>query len=300
MTWNHCPAAARRARIVRRGFTLVELLVVIAIIGILIGLLLPAIQTAREAARRADCQSRMRQVAMAVSSYASQNGDQIPVGIYNTNLYTAQTAILPFLEASTTYKLFGQFTASTTTLSNATQKRLPIFICPSDNPNGTITPLAGKNGASGTYGRSNMVMCFGSTTLTPSAANSLSLGVFRTNSASSYAVMSIDGTSNTAMVSEVVSGKTTSDPSGAWALGDAGACGYTHALLPTNSPAAPTTATSPTDFTIATAGASSNHPGGVNVVFGDNHVAMIATSVALNTWQAYGTANGGEAILSGN
>ncbi|MCE9547317.1 MAG: DUF1559 domain-containing protein [Planctomycetia bacterium] len=291
--------APQRRPAARRGFTLVELLVVIAIIGILIGLLLPAIQTAREAARRADCQSRMRQVAMAVSSYASQNGDQIPVGIYNTNLYTAQTAILPFLEATNIYKLFGAFTASTTTLSAATKNRLPIYICPSDNPNGTLTPGSGNgSGGSALYARSNTVFCFGSTTLTPSAAPAQ--GVFRTNSASSYAVMSIDGTSNTAMVSEIVSGKLPADKSGAWALGDAGACGYTHALLPTNSPSTPTYAASTTDFSAATAGASSNHPGGVNVVFGDNHVQMVNTSIDQGTWTAFGTCNGGEAINAGN
>lgn len=56
------------------GFTLVELLVVIAIIGILVAMLLPAVQAARESARRADCQSNMRNLALAVLNYESARG----------------------------------------------------------------------------------------------------------------------------------------------------------------------------------------------------------------------------------
>ena len=51
------------------AFTLVELLVVIAIIGILVALLLPAIQAAREAARRAQCNSNLHNVALALLNF---------------------------------------------------------------------------------------------------------------------------------------------------------------------------------------------------------------------------------------
>jgi prepilin-type processing-associated H-X9-DG protein len=42
--------------------------------------------------------------------------------------------------------------------------------------------------------------------------------------------------------------------------------------------------------------ATSGHPGGVNICFGDGSVKFIKDSVGLSTWWALGTRNGGEVI----
>jgi prepilin-type N-terminal cleavage/methylation domain-containing protein/prepilin-type processing-associated H-X9-DG protein len=69
-TISECPLRKCQARR-RRAFTLVELLVVIGVIAALIALLLPAVQAARESARRAQCQSQLHQIGVALFRYAN-------------------------------------------------------------------------------------------------------------------------------------------------------------------------------------------------------------------------------------
>ncbi|MBE6381359.1 MAG: DUF1559 domain-containing protein [Lentisphaerae bacterium] len=57
----------------KKQFTLIELLVVIAIIAILAAMLLPALSAARERARTANCISNLKNIGLALRSYADDN-----------------------------------------------------------------------------------------------------------------------------------------------------------------------------------------------------------------------------------
>lgn len=99
------------------GFTLIELLVVIAIIGILIALLLPAVQAAREAARRAQCNNKLKQLALACHNYADTN-KCFPISIpYHritgsppeVNAKGWIISVLPYIEQQSLYDQFKPF-----------------------------------------------------------------------------------------------------------------------------------------------------------------------------------------------
>jgi type II secretory pathway pseudopilin PulG len=62
------------------AFALVELLVVIGIVAVLMGVLVPALSSARASARKIGCLTNLRQIGLAVHSYADDNRGNIPFG----------------------------------------------------------------------------------------------------------------------------------------------------------------------------------------------------------------------------
>lgn len=62
----------------RSGFTLIELLVVISIIAVLASLVLPGVQQARETARRTQCLNNMRNIGVAMQTFATERRGALP------------------------------------------------------------------------------------------------------------------------------------------------------------------------------------------------------------------------------
>lgn len=106
------------SRRIRFGFTLIELLVVIAIIAILIALLVPAVQKVREAAARTQCQNNLKNIVLAVHSFAGANGQRLPDALRHqpgvtpaggtvaiqVNNINAFMAILPYIDQGPLYQ----------------------------------------------------------------------------------------------------------------------------------------------------------------------------------------------------
>ena len=73
-----CDSGGRRDMKRTGGFTLIELLVVIAVMALLISLLLPTLERARESVRVVICLSNLRQIGVAIYSYAHEHDGMGP------------------------------------------------------------------------------------------------------------------------------------------------------------------------------------------------------------------------------
>jgi prepilin-type N-terminal cleavage/methylation domain-containing protein/prepilin-type processing-associated H-X9-DG protein len=301
----------------RRAFTLVELLVVIAIIGILIALLLPAVQAAREAAKRSECTNNLKQLALALHNY-HDTFKSFPPGQWNllgtnspTNHFIRQCwmqSILKFIESGNLSERIEQYQPTTYTCHiPGVEDPIASFMCPSDpNAGKNLTYGAGTNPtpnpAQGFHG--NYVACAGSTLFGNTGQGNRLNGMFYCFSTEKFRDLT-DGTSNTAMFSEILLSEDTSghDLRGRYHNTWQGNNLFS-TLYPPNTPVpdrssycvsiprAPCSAGS-SDFVQF---ARSQHPGGVNVALFDGSVRFVAETIDLNTWRAVGTREGNEVL----
>ncbi len=114
----------------RAGFTLIELLVVIAIIAILAAILFPVFARAREKARQTACLSNLKQLMLGVQMYAQDYDGQNVYDRMNTSNQPTPTGPYPTTNCGVNVYFM-------TDILDPYMKNRQIWICPSDNDEGT-------------------------------------------------------------------------------------------------------------------------------------------------------------------
>jgi len=323
----------------RRGFTLIELLVVIAIIAVLIGLLLPAVQAAREAARRAQCVNNLKQLGIAMHNYHDSLGSFPPgalniQGGYSSPRQTWMPHLYPYMEATNIYNNFNfsltgppfglpwYNTVNSFGPTAVTGATISTLLCPSDGidtrPFKQKYPFDAADAVTNYLSRSNYLGYFGNISEgagRPNPSNPLHLkAIFGHNEVCKFSDVT-DGTSNTLMIGEYLTGAGRDEQDGRgclWADFTGFSQIYTQ-LTPNSSspdqlypfycfsypklnlPCVNGTGTGGNGDT-ATAASRSRHPGGVNALFGDGSVKFAKNTVNVFVWRALGSVAGGEVV----
>jgi prepilin-type N-terminal cleavage/methylation domain-containing protein/prepilin-type processing-associated H-X9-DG protein len=222
----------------RRGFTLIELLVVIAIIAVLIALLLPAVQSAREAARRAQCTNNLKQLGLAVHNYHSTYnclpaedmwmgatfGSQGGGGSWGWNA-SWPVCLLPNIEQGPLYNAYNLgWAPDQPQNSTIAYNALSVLLCPSDNqkqrPAYPWAPMnyKGNQGGPGIirHWSGTIEAPFTCSTTNQVPINNWPVGTCWWGADSNLAYFGLegvtDGSSNTALFSEMLVGSNNGDP----------------------------------------------------------------------------------------
>jgi type II secretory pathway pseudopilin PulG len=207
------------------------LLVVIAIIGVLVALLLPAVQAAREAARRANCQSNLRNLALAVLNYEdakkelpkSSDGivNGVKVDVFAGNQLSWIVRVLPQLELQPLYQQFdlkkpwATYIAENVATAPTPELAQPaILLCPSDSARGRLYG-GGRfvNLGARKFGKANYVAYASAEHI---ECQMLAPGAM-TNDPQDLKRFE-DGASNTLMLTEVRTRDDVADQRGAWSI----------------------------------------------------------------------------------
>jgi prepilin-type N-terminal cleavage/methylation domain-containing protein/prepilin-type processing-associated H-X9-DG protein len=218
-----------------RGFTLVELLVVIAIIGVLVALLLPAVQAAREAARRMNCQSNLKNLALAVLNYENARNELPPSTTAEVqgrmsvewNLYAGPqfswiVRTLPYFEQQALFNQFDMKTTGASVFSQSIQtnpqaNQPAVLLCPSDGAQGRMyldeSLTKGPDGIARQLGKANYVAYS-----SPEHMNASKVFSGAMIEGPQELRRITDGTSSTIMLTEIRTREHPEDQRGAWAL----------------------------------------------------------------------------------
>jgi prepilin-type processing-associated H-X9-DG protein len=299
---------------------LIELLVVIAIIAILIGLLLPAVQKVREAANRMKCQNNLKQWGLAMHNYHDAMGS-LPEGNRDNPRRVWVVLVWPYVEQGNMYLQFDQTVhfyqppnTYVNTLNGIYAKTAPLYYCPSDRP-GALWEGDIYWRARGSYviNWGNMAVPYNPADPVQDPNRGIAPFGYTDNASrdrprTSRLTDITDGTSNTMLMSEIITARNDTDydirgdmlnddrPCTQYMTLDtpntgvdvSPFCDATH--YPWNPPC--TNANS----TYSHKAARSNHTGGVNVLFADGRVQFVQNSITLTVWRALGTMNGGEVV----
>jgi prepilin-type N-terminal cleavage/methylation domain-containing protein/prepilin-type processing-associated H-X9-DG protein len=315
-------------RISRTGFTLIELLVVIFVIGVLVALLLPAVQSAREAMRRAQCANNLKQLCLAVHNYHDSHSAIPPTGtglVARGNNFSMKARLLSYIEQGAAFDALNM-SVSDAQDANTTINRvlIGVLLCPSDSnvPDQTRGYHNYPNNL-GTWKYDNGNRMDGPAYLLADPGRGPTITMASVG----------DGLSGTALFSEFIRGDGKTDSDGLqqiyvnnipeaiqplvqlaascqaasmrgyglkgheWLDHDCGqGGGYSHVQTPNRRACQDLGPGNPhaSDHTLI--GASSYHPGGVNVGFLDGSVRFIKDTTAPQNWAAIGTRASGEIV----